>query len=30
MAGNRSETVQILNRLLRIANASERGFNLAS
>lgn len=30
MAGNRSEAVQVLNRLLRIANASERGFNLAS
>jgi uncharacterized protein (TIGR02284 family) len=30
MADNRSETVQVLNRLLRIANASERGFNLAS
>lgn len=30
MADNRSETVHVLNRLLRIANASERGFNLAS
>lgn len=30
MAGNRSETAQVLNRLLRIANASERGFNVVS
>jgi uncharacterized protein (TIGR02284 family) len=30
MAATSSETIRVLNRLVRIANASERGFNLAS